>query len=104
FPNHMEQVEAGDAIFMFAKRIGIIGIGMAKDKCETLTPDDQTRIRNFADENNTPEWRVPVQWLAQTDEAGAYRCKSPNFTFWNITDSQYDDLREGVKMHFLADN
>ena len=27
FPGHMEQVEPGDAIFMFAKGVGIIGIG-----------------------------------------------------------------------------
>ena len=103
FPSHMEQVDVGDAIFMFAKGIGIVGIGMAKGKCETLMPDDPDRIRNFADEDNTPEWRVPVQWLAQKDEAGAYRWNSPNFTFWNVTDSQYDEFREGVKMHFLAD-
>ncbi len=103
FPSHMEQVDVGDAIFMFAKHIGIIGIGMATGRCETLTPDDPDRIRNFVDEDNTPEWRVPVQWLAQTDEAGAYRWNSPNFTFWNVTDSQYDEFREDVKMHFLAD-
>jgi hypothetical protein len=84
FPSHMEQVEPGDAIFMFAKGVGIIGIGIAKARCETLMPNDPDRVRNFSYEENTSEWRVPVQWLTWTDEAGAYRCKAPNFTFYSI--------------------
>jgi hypothetical protein len=97
----MEQVESGDAVFMFAKAVGIIGIGVATTRCETLLPNDPDRIRNFEYEANTVEWRVPVKWLAWTDEARAYRYKSPNFTFWNVTGSKYDDFREDVKSHFL---
>lgn len=100
YPSHMEKVKAGDAIFMFAKGIGIIGIGIAKGRCETLIPDDPDRIRNVPNKVNKPEWRVPVQWLAWT-EAGAYRYKSLRFTFWNVTGSRYDKFREGVKAHFL---
>jgi hypothetical protein len=103
FPSHMEQVEAGDAIFMFAKGIGVIAIGVATNRCERLMPDDPDRIRGSAYPQNAIEWRVPVQWLSSTDEAGAYPCKSPNFTFWDISEPQYDDLREGVKEHFLGD-
>ncbi len=103
FPSHMKQVDHGDAIFMFAKGVGIIGVGVAEARYETLPPDDADRLRNFSYEENTPEWRVPVQWLAWTDEAGAFRWNPPNFTFWNVTGSEYADFREDVKTHFLGD-
>jgi len=99
FPSHMKDVEHGHAILMFAKGVGIIGIGRAKTKCETLEPTDTDRIRNFTYEKNTREWRVPVDWLDWRDDEDAYRCKSPNFTFWNVT----RDLREGVQKHFLGE-
>jgi len=62
----MKEVERENVIFMFAKRIGIIGIGIAKGGCEILAPDESGRISY---EHDTPEWRVPVQWLVWTDEA-----------------------------------
>jgi hypothetical protein len=102
YPDHMDQVRAGDAIFMFAKGVGIIRVGVAMDRCHTLPPDDPDRIRNFEYERNAIEWRVPVHWLDWKDEASAYPYKSPNCTFWNITDSKYDELREDLKRHFLA--
>jgi hypothetical protein len=101
FPNHMQEVEPGDAILMFAKGVGIVGIGVATATCETLSPDDPDRVRNFSSEQNTAEWRVPVKWLAWTDEADAYPYKSPNFTFWNVTGADYDKFRDEVKSHFL---
>lgn len=104
YTGHMKQVEIGDAIFAFAKGIGIIGIGIAKDECETLNLDDPDRILSYPNEENTPEWRVPVQWLEWTDEAGACRCNSPlTVTFYNITGSQYDAFREKIRAHFLGD-
>ena len=71
FPDHMKQVERGDAIFMFAKGIGILGIGTAKGRCEKLSPGNPDRIHNVAQKDNiTFEWRVPVEWLMEwTDEA-----------------------------------
>lgn len=101
FPNHMQQVEPGDAIFMFAKSIGIIGIGRARTICEILKPGDPDRIENFPDENS-PEWRVPVDWLDWRKAEEAYHYKSPNFTFWNITGDQYNNLRKGIRKHFLS--
>ena len=103
FPSHMEQVNPGNAILMFAKGIGIIAVGRATAACETLQPDDPDRIRNFDYEDNTPEWRVPVHWLDWRDEEDAYPWKAPNFTFWNVTDESYVDLREGVRQHFLGE-
>ena len=103
FPSHMEQVVRGDAIFMFAKKVGIIGVGVAKAACQTLPPDDPDRLRNFSYETNTPEWRVPVKWLDWKDEAAAFPWNAPNFTFWNVTEPDYDDFREDVIAHFLGD-
>jgi hypothetical protein len=103
FPSHMELVERGDAIFMFAKGIGIIGIGIAKGGCETLAINNPDRIHNFPNEKKIPEWRVPVHWLEWTDEAGAFRwAEAPNFTFWEVTDESYKNFRENVKAHFLG--
>lgn len=106
YPDHMKKVERGNAIFMFAKSIGIIGIGIAKEKYKTLMPDDPDRIDRIyksSDQGDTPEWRVPVQWLVVTDEAGACRCKAPRFTFGNVTKSKYEKFREDVRKHFLCD-
>jgi hypothetical protein len=36
FPSHMDKVKRGDAIFMFAKGVGIVGIGYAKAEREIL--------------------------------------------------------------------
>ncbi|MEI7637017.1 MAG: phospholipase D family protein [Syntrophus sp. (in: bacteria)] len=101
FPSHMRLVEPGDAIFMFAKGVGIIGIGRAMTKYETLTPGDPNRIRNFRT-GNTPEWRVQVDWLDWREDDESYHCKAPNFTFWDVTSDQYSALRAGIRQHFLG--
>jgi hypothetical protein len=102
FPSHMEQVKPGDAVFMYAKGVGIIAVGRATALCETLKPGDPARIRNLDDEDNTLEWRVPVHWL-KWDEQDAYRWKARNFTFWTISDQSYSDLRTAVQQHFLRE-
>jgi PLD-like domain len=100
FPGHMEQVQAGDAIFMFAKDVGMIGIGRAKGHCEQLPPADAGRVYNGRYKQDV-DWRVPVHWLDWRDQEDAYAWQSPNFTFWNVSDESYSDLREGVREHFL---
>jgi hypothetical protein len=102
FPGHMQQVEPGDTIFMFAKRVGIIGIGRAKTRCETLKTNNPDRVGKLL-KINQPEWRVPVEWLTWGDDEDAYRWNAPNFTFWNVSDKQYLNLREGIRKHFLSD-
>jgi hypothetical protein len=54
YPSHMQQVEAGDIIFMFAKGVGILGVGRATAACTILQPHDPDRIRH--DNTHTPEW------------------------------------------------
>ncbi len=99
FPTHMEMVEPGNAIFMFAKGVGIIGVGVAKESCEKLKPNQHGRLTNVHD---TVEWRVPTRWLAWTDNNGAFPWRAPNFTFWDVSDSQYDEFRADVMAHFLG--
>jgi hypothetical protein len=103
YPTHMEKVESGDAIFMFAKNVGIIGIGCATSICEVLKPshpDRVSRISNY-DYQKTPEWRVPTNWLDWRQDRDAYTFKGLNRTFYDVTGDEYRDFREAVRRHFL---
>lgn len=100
FPGHMEQVERGNAILAFAKGVGIIGVGRAKGGYETLQPGEPDRVYNGHYQRDV-EWRVPVHWLDWRTQEDAYPFQSPNFTFWNVSDENYADFREGVRQHFL---
>jgi hypothetical protein len=99
---HMDKVERGDAVFMFAKGVGIIGIGCAKARRQILEPSDPDRIRSFDYEEITREWRVPVDWLDWRHDGDACRCKSLNGTFFDVTGDQHSDLRDAVRRHFLG--
>jgi phosphatidylserine/phosphatidylglycerophosphate/cardiolipin synthase-like enzyme len=101
YPTHMRRVAKGDAIFMFAKGAGIIGVGLAKAGTEILPPGDPDRITSeFV---NDEEWRVPVDdWLAWIEnDAEAYPWKMPNASFLDVSGDDYRELREGVSRHFL---
>ena len=100
FPSHMETVEPGNAIFMFAKGVGIIGVGLAEGPCEKLTASQPGRLSHV---HTDVEWRVPARWLVWTDKDRAFHWNSPNFTFWDVTESQYDEFRADVMAHFFAD-
>jgi hypothetical protein len=97
FPSHMERVEKGDAIFMFAKGCGIIGVGVAKGKCEILEPGFPGRIASY----QAREWRVPVSWLTWKDDDESFSVKSRNGTFFDVTEEYPAWLRENIKQHFL---
>jgi hypothetical protein len=99
---HMDKVRSGDLIFMYAKGVGIIGVGRAKAKREILPRRHPDRIRNPR-EYDEPEWRVPVKdWLAWVDDdAEAFPCKIGNVSFIDVSGEKYRDLRDGVARHFL---
>jgi hypothetical protein len=103
----MGEVQQGDAIFMFAKGVGIIGIGRAIDRYETLEPSDPGRVSMIMIQDQYPndrEWRVPVAWLDWRGEANPYSWnESPPWTFFNITGNAYHDLRTHVREHYLND-
>lgn len=101
YPEHMQRVGTGDIIFMYAKGVGIVGVGTALKGKTTLQPKTADWLRNFAREHATTEWRIPVRWLVRTDEAGAYKYSSPNSTFWDVTSDQYAEFRHDVLAHFL---
>lgn len=80
YPSHMKRVEPNDAIFMFAKGVGIIGVGRAKAECEILKVGANNRI---ADGFDAAEWRIPVDWLAWVeDDADACPCRSQTQASW----------------------
>lgn len=104
YPDHIKRVRTGDAIFMFAKRVGIIGVGRAAAACEVLGPHDPRRIRSSR-EYNGREWRVPVQdwlaWIEHATEACPSPCMIPNASFVDVSGPKYDDLRRAVRRKFL---
>jgi len=103
YPNHIERVRTGDAIFMFAKGVGIVGIGRAAAACEVLGPHDSRRIRSSR-EYDGREWRVPVEgWLAWVEhDAEACPCVIPNASFVDVSGAKYDDLRRAIHERFLG--
>jgi len=100
FPGHMKRVQEGDAIFMYAKSVGIIAVGMASAGCETLGPRAANRIRSIPDEDNSTEWRIPVRWLVWCKDSSAHRYMAPNFTFWDVSGKPYTALRSDLLKHF----
>jgi len=98
YPNHMDKVGQGDAIFMFAKGVGIIGVGRAKAHREILKSGTPDRVMPGIP---TLEWRVPVDWLAWKKDRDCYSWKSPNLTFFEVGQDKYFPMRDGVKKHFL---
>jgi hypothetical protein len=97
FPSHMREVEQGHTIFMYAKGVGIIGIGRAKGRCQILQPGSPNRVTP----GKTPEWRVPTAWLAWKKNSDAYPWKSQNSTFFEVSGNKYQQMRNDVKKHFL---
>jgi hypothetical protein len=96
FPDHMERVKKNDIILMFAKDVGIVGIGNANGEYEKLIPGDPDRISKDGD---TPEWRIPVDWIVWWDDADACRLAGPRQTFIDVTGPQHADLRNAVIAH-----
>jgi len=99
YPGHMEKVAEGDAILMYAKGVGIIGIGRAEGPCQMLEPHDPDSVTP----RDTGEWRVPVAWLAWVEPDNAYRWpKINNATFFDVSTDKYWSRRDGVMKHFLS--
>jgi hypothetical protein len=66
--NHMKLVKNNDIIFMYANKVGIVGIGRALGPCERLEPGNPDMV---CDDVDSAEWRVPVEWLEWVDDEHA---------------------------------
>ena len=101
-PSHMQRVQRGDIILLFANGpVGIIAIGEAKGKCETLPNADPRRLFSGFE---TPEWRVPVDWLAWVEDNNAYRWDgSVRPSFLDINKNIYKSKREAALQLLLGD-
>lgn len=100
FQSHMARVQKGDLICMFAKGVGIIAVGKAKADCEILQPGDPDRIILAGEEGRSPEWRVPVEWIAWLDDDRACPAPGLNGTFFDLSTEKWAEFRETVREHF----
>jgi hypothetical protein len=102
--NHIRRVKKGDAILIFAKGVGIIGVGQAKSGVEILEPGKPGRIRTAKDYQT--EWRIPVEdWLVWVvDDAEGYEWAMGNTSFLDVSGERYQELRNGVRDQFLGNS
>ncbi len=102
--NQIRRVMKGDAILMYAKGNGIVGVAQAKSGVEILQPREPGRVRSGKDY----EWRIPVEdWLVWVDDtdADAYDdWKMGHASFLDVSGDRYAGLRGGVRRHFLGDS
>jgi|SRR5579863_230216 len=97
YPSHMRGVKRGNTIFMYAKRVGVVGIGRARAARKILPPGDPDRLRK----GHRSEWRIPVQWLAwDSQRAMPFPGRIPNATFFEVSGDKYRRLRERAMRHF----
>ena len=102
WPAHMQRVCKGDAVLMWAKGAGIVGVGRATAGCETLEAGDPGRVRSAA-EHPEREWRVPVEWLAWVADSEACPCdEMGNCSFKDVSKEDYRELRIRVRVHFVG--
>jgi hypothetical protein len=101
YPEHMQSVQCGDVIVMYANGFGVIGIGRATDGgLEVLEQDDPERMRDYATEGqNAEEWRIPVEWLVW-DEDNPCPVDSLRPAFQEITN--HPDRIGLIRHHFGA--
>jgi hypothetical protein len=98
YPSHMKAVSVGDIVFMYANRVGIIGIGQATGACEMAVPiKDSSRIYKGTE---SPEWRIPVRWLCWQSDDTATPWGGRTVTFCNISTQKYSMKRQEVLRHF----
>src|SRR3984885_12747639 len=95
YPTHMDRVEAGDTICMYAKGEGIIGIGRAIGAAEKLESGAPNRLLPHGERGG----RKPTEWLVwKADQP--FPWNSPNATFFDVSADEYESFREGLKSHF----
>jgi hypothetical protein len=81
---HMQRVQGADLVFMFRRKLGIIGVGQATGPMQKpLLPGDPHRIRGAG--WNALEYRVQVKWIRWQPDNPCRGFGSP-WAFYNVTD------------------
>jgi len=102
FPSHMSAVRQGDIILAFAKKVGIIAVGVAEGRANVIQDESENRIRSFKD-YSFPEWQIPTHWIVRVDNEDALPFRhAPNASFIDVSGDQYSDLRKSVVDHFVG--
>ena len=101
YPTHMKKVKRGDVIFMFAKKVGVIGVGCASGGCEILEHDNRDRVLVTDRNQDSREWRIKIEdWQRWVNDSNAfpYPYQPPNASFWEITEDE--EFCENLRIHF----
>jgi hypothetical protein len=106
WPSHMERVLKGDAIFMYAKDVGIIAVGRASRICKVVAVGRPGRLD--LRRPNVEEWQVPVDdwlvWIENDEEACYWRMPVASFLDVSADTDAYRELRERVLNHFCNEH
>jgi hypothetical protein len=102
YEDHMRRVRRGDVIVMYARLLGVIGMGRATEsRLEILGPDHPDRLRAYATEGeNEEEWRIPVEWLVW-HESNPAPVDWLRPAFQEITD--HVERIRSVRQHYLPE-
>ena len=108
YQDHMQRVREGSIILMFAKRVGIIGVGRATGPVQRFARGHPGRI----DELNVPpmwtvnypqpgeEWRIPLRWLRWEPNRPYERRPALRPTFVDVSGANFASQRRIVWRHF----
>ncbi|WP_405632874.1 phospholipase D-like domain-containing protein [Pseudoalteromonas sp. Ld20] len=96
--SHIKKVAAGDIIFLYANRRGVIAIGEATGTAESIVSSEKKLSKTAL----TTEWRVPVKWFTPRDNHLSVSILDHNIraTFLDISEEKYKNMREHVFNYF----
>lgn len=98
----MSEVRAGDVILAFAKKVGIIAVGVAQGKLDIIQGESEARIRAFS-EHPYAEWRIPTQWIVRVDDEDALPYpEARNVSFIDVSGAKFSYLKDAVKERFAG--
>jgi hypothetical protein len=98
YPTHMERVQRDDLVFMFAKGVGLIGVGRATGPRRVPRVGHPDRIAN--ESGYQEEWQVPVVWLRWEPDNPCVWDLYPNTTFLDISGRTWTDRLQNALRHF----
>ena len=96
--SHIQKVVAGDIIFLYANRRGVIAIGEATGAAESIVNPENKLSKTAL----TTEWRVPVKWFTPRDSQLSVGILEHNIraTFLDISEEKYKDMRNNIFNYF----